>query len=94
MDKEKVGKIVELAIAEYGGDVTKNAIIWHLEHTYSMEPADAIFKPEKFLKALRDIYGDFVSIIESSICYRLAKEYGINYSGQGLVKLAEELKVG
>ncbi|MDG6928308.1 MAG: hypothetical protein JRN26_06840 [Nitrososphaerota archaeon] len=94
MDKRKIGSIVESAIADYGGDVTKGAVMWHLEHTYSLGPEDAILKPEKFLRALRDIYGDFVSIIEGNICEKLAKEYGIDYKGEGLLKLAEEMKVG
>ncbi|MGC8558382.1 MAG: hypothetical protein ACP5NC_05250 [Nitrososphaeria archaeon] len=94
MDRKRIGRIVEAAIADYGGDLTKSAVLWHLEHTYGLGPADAILQPEKFVMALRDIYGDFFSIIEADICDKLAKEYGIDYSGGGLVKLAEEIRVG
>ncbi len=91
MYREKIKGCVESALEDYGGEVTKNAVLWHLKHTYNLEPADAILQPESFIRALNDIYGkDFTKIIEENICEKIAEEYGI--SGNGLVELAEKIK--
>ncbi len=88
----KLRKLFENAIAEYGGEITKNAVMYHLERTHNLDPDDILNKPEQFVSALRDMYGDFESIIEGSICEKIAEEYGVDYRGQGLVELSKELK--
>jgi len=89
--REKSGKIVESALADYGGDITKKAVLWHLKHTYNLEPADAVLQPKSFVQALNDIYGeDFAKIIEEDICEKLSQEFEVN--GNGLVELAEKIR--
>jgi hypothetical protein len=89
--REKIRKIVEAAISDYGGDTMVRVVSWHMERTYSLDPGDVLIKPETAVKALRAIYGDFEGIIEGNICERIAKEYGIDYRGEGLVELSKEL---
>jgi len=88
----KLRKLVEEAISDYGGEITKNAVMYHLEKTHKLDPDDILKKPELFVKALRDMYGDFESIIEGNICEKIAREYGIDYKGEGLVELSKELR--
>ncbi len=89
MKNDRIGKLIESALEDYGGVVTRNAVLWHLKHTYDLEQSDAIAQPEKFIQALKDIYGDFEKIIEENICEKIAREYGID--GNGLVELAEKI---
>ncbi len=89
--KEKLRKIVEDTISDYGGDTMVRVVSWHMKHTYNLDPGDVLAKPEAMVKALRAIYGEFESIIEGNICERIANEYGIDYKGQGLVELSKEL---
>ncbi len=59
---------------------------------YKIKPEEVLSKAETFVEALRDIYGPFESPIERELCSRIAKEYGIKYSGNSLVELAKEAK--
>lgn len=88
----KLRKLVEEAISEYGGEITKDAVMYHLENTHHLDPDDILNRPEQFVSAFRNMYGDFESIIEGNICEKIAKEYGIDYRGEGLVELSKELK--
>lgn len=92
MERERVRKTVEYAIADYGGEMVKGLVIWHLKHRFGLDPGDALERPEEFVSALREIYGSFEEAVERRICERLASEYGINYSGEGLIALAIKIK--
>jgi len=90
--RDKVRNLVEAAISDYGGDTMVRVVFWHMQHTYNLDPGDVLAKPDTAVRALRAIYGDFEGIIEGNICERIAKEYGIDYKGQGLLELSDELK--
>ncbi len=88
----KLRKLVEEAISEYGGEITKDAVMYHLERTHNLDPDDILNKPELFVSAFKNMYGDFEGIIEENICEKIAREYGIDYRGGGLVELSKEFK--
>ena len=92
MANKRLKAIIEGVISEYGGEPVKQAVLFYLENVYKIKPEEALDKPELFVSALKEIYGPFEGIIENEICDKIAKEYGIKFKGQGLVKLAEELK--
>ncbi|MEM4098883.1 MAG: hypothetical protein QXW57_03935 [Candidatus Micrarchaeaceae archaeon] len=43
--------------------------------------------PTEFVTALKDIFDGWEKDIEESVCQKIAAEYGIQYGGEGLVKL-------
>ncbi len=90
MYRERIKRLVESALEEYGGGATKKAVTWHLKHVYHLDLADAVDQPDKFVRALKDMYGDLESIIEESICEKISEEYGIGASN--LSELAEKIK--
>lgn len=92
MEREKVGRAVEAAIADYGGELVKGVVVWNLKNRFNLEPADAVERPEEFIVALREIYGPFEEAVERRICERIAAELGVEYAGQGLLKLAEQIR--
>lgn len=77
MEREKVRKIVEQAIADYGGEMVKGLVVWQLRNRFHLDPGDAIERPEEFVSALKDIYGSFEDAIERRICERVAEENGL-----------------
>lgn len=90
--KDPIAKLISDALSVYG-EINRNVVLWHLEHTYNMKLEDVQNNPELFIRALRAIFGDFESIVEGEICEKIAKEYGLNYKGQGFVDLLKELQV-
>ncbi|MFP3131204.1 MAG: hypothetical protein RXR51_06475 [Nitrososphaeria archaeon] len=89
--KDLLKKVVEETLAEYGGEPVKNAVLFHLTKMHGIRPEDILQKPEEFVKALNDIYGPFEKIIETELCEKIAKIYGLNCKN-GLVELIKELK--
>ncbi|MGC8600459.1 MAG: hypothetical protein ACP5LX_05355 [Nitrososphaeria archaeon] len=92
MEKEIVRKIIESVFAEHGGEAARKVVMYHLENVLKVSPGDALEKPEEFVKALKAIYGSFENYVEAEICKKLAEEYRVNYSGNSLVELANELR--
>ncbi|MCL4344153.1 MAG: hypothetical protein JRN26_06910 [Nitrososphaerota archaeon] len=90
--KNTVAKLISDALAEYG-EINKNVVLWHLEHTYNLKPENVQSNPELFIRALHTIFGDFESIVEDAICEKIAGEYGLNYHNQGFVALLKELNL-
>ncbi len=88
---KSISKIFEETLEEYG-DTSKKVVIWHLEHTLKLKLEDIENDPRRFLDALAEIYGSLSQVIETSLCENIAREHGIKYSGEGLVKLLEEIK--
>ncbi|MEM0096864.1 MAG: hypothetical protein QXY52_00415 [Conexivisphaerales archaeon] len=91
--KNIVGKLVSDTLAEYG-EVNKNVVLWHLEHTYNLKLENVQDNPEIFIRALHAIFGDFEHIVENAICEKIAKEYSLNYNGQDFISLLKELNLG
>ncbi|MDG7044483.1 MAG: hypothetical protein JRN19_04395 [Nitrososphaerota archaeon] len=87
----KLDKIIGEALSDYG-ETTKNVIIWHMEHTYNLRLEEVQNDPARFVNALKDILGGLEDAVERNISQRVAREYGIKYGDQGLVKLLGELK--
>ncbi len=94
MDKSKnqLAKLISDALAEYG-EINKNVVLWHLEHTYNIKPENVLNNPELFIRALHSIFGDFEGIVETAICEKIAREYDLKYNGQGFVSLLKELNL-
>ncbi|NAY82074.1 MAG: hypothetical protein GU362_04235 [Thaumarchaeota archaeon] len=89
--KDLLKRVVEETLAEYGGEPVKNAVIFYLTKMHGIRPEDVIQKPEEFVKALNDIYGSFEKIIETVLCEKIAKIYGLNCKN-GFIELIKELK--
>ncbi len=89
--KKSISKIFEETLDQYG-DTSKKVVIWHLEHSLKLKLDDIQNDPDRFLNALGDIYGGLSQVIETSLCENIAREYGLNYNGEGLVKLLKKIK--
>ncbi|MGC8661002.1 MAG: hypothetical protein ACP5TZ_00685 [Nitrososphaeria archaeon] len=90
--KKGISKIFEETLEQYG-DVSRKVVVWHLENTIGLKLDDIESNPGRFLDALTEIFGDLSRVVETSLCENISREYGIKYSGEGLVKLLEEIKV-
>ncbi len=92
MSKNQIARLISDALAEYG-EINKNVVLWHLEHTYGIKLENVQSNPELFIRALHSIFGDFERIVETSICEKIAAEYGLKYDGKGFVELLKELNL-
>lgn len=90
--KKSISKIFEETLEQYG-DVSRKVVMWHLENTIGLKLDDIENDPGRFLDALAEIFGDLKQVVETGLCENIAREYGIKYRGEGLVKLLEEIKV-
>jgi len=89
--RKPIGQLISEALLEYGED-NREVIVWYLEHVYGIKLEEAQLEPRVFVKALHDMFGSFAKYVEDRICERIAREYEIEYGGQGLVRLMLELQ--
>ncbi len=90
-NKKTIDQLIAEALLEYG-EANREVIVWYLERVYGIKLEEADIKSRLFVKALRDMFGAFEKYVEDAICERIADEYGIEYGGQGFVKLMLELQ--
>ncbi|MEM0124296.1 MAG: hypothetical protein QXF41_02010 [Candidatus Micrarchaeaceae archaeon] len=79
-------EIIIETLSDYGVTV-KNVALWHLETVYHIDLNNVGNNPAEFVTALKDIFDGWEKDIEESVCQKIATEYGIQYKGEGLVKL-------
>ncbi|MEM4099005.1 MAG: hypothetical protein QXW57_04580 [Candidatus Micrarchaeaceae archaeon] len=65
----------------------KNVALWHLQTVYKIDLNNVENNPAEFVTALKDIFDGWEENIEQNMCRRIATEYGIQYKGEGLIKL-------
>lgn len=89
--KKSISDLLNETLDQYG-EISKRVVIWHLENTIGLKLDEIDREPQKFINALGEIYGDLNRVVETSLCENIAREYGIKYKGEGLVKLLEEIR--
>ncbi len=90
-NKKTIGQLISEALLEYG-EGSRDVVVWYLHHVYDIKLEEADIKSRLFVKALHDMFGAFEKYVEDAICERIATEYGIEYHGQGFVRLMLELQ--
>jgi hypothetical protein len=89
--KKSISDLLIETLDQYG-ETSKRVVIWHLENTIGLKLDEIEREPQKFINALGEIYGDLNRVVETSLCENIAREYGIKYKGEGLLKLLEEIR--
>ncbi len=90
-NRNPIGSLISEALLEYN-EASRDVVVWYLDHVYGIKLEEADREPERFVKALHDMFGSFESVVEKTVCIGIADEYGIKYSDQGFVALMKELK--
>ncbi|MGC9209178.1 MAG: hypothetical protein ACP5GH_04960 [Nitrososphaeria archaeon] len=58
-----------------------------MKNTHGIRLEDVLQKPDRFVKALREIYGPFENLLEKEMCEKIAEFYGLKCNERGLVEL-------
>ncbi len=74
------------------GESAKYVIYWHLKKDHKISREEIPRNPEKFLKALNDMFGDAgAAVLERSIIREIKLRFG-DVEGDRLKEIVEELK--
>lgn len=93
VDKPKpIREIIEKTFVEYSGETVAGVAIYYIETKVGFNLGRAVEDPSGFLNALKEIYDGFVPLLEDILCKNIAKEYGIEYKGEGFVNFIKKAR--